>query len=102
MRSLWTAIRALVYSALFFLLWGWVALSLRPYDARLGGALGTWAVLLGWLAIAAGAELAASCVWVFVRRDHVRLRRVGHDDSPFRRCLCLDVGDAHSGAADHA
>jgi protein-S-isoprenylcysteine O-methyltransferase Ste14 len=68
MRSLWTAIRALVYSALFFWLWGWVALALRPYDDRLGGPLGTWAVLLGWLAIACGAALAASCVWVFVLR----------------------------------
>jgi len=68
MRSLWTATRALVYTSLFVWMWGWVALSLRPYDGRLGGALGTWAVPLGWAVIAVGAALAASCVWTFVRR----------------------------------
>jgi len=68
MRNLWTAMRALVYMSLFVWLWGWVALSLRPYDARLGGALGPWAVPLGWAAIALGATLAASCAWVFIQR----------------------------------
>ncbi|HEV3076246.1 MAG TPA: isoprenylcysteine carboxylmethyltransferase family protein [Thermoanaerobaculia bacterium] len=68
MRSLWTAMRALVYTSLFVWLWGWVALSLRPYDERLGGALRPWAVLLGWAVMAVGAALAASCVWTFVRR----------------------------------
>jgi protein-S-isoprenylcysteine O-methyltransferase Ste14 len=66
MKSLWTAMRALVYTSLFVWLWGWVALSLRPYDAQLGGALGPWAAPLGWAVIAAGAALAASCVWAFI------------------------------------
>src|ERR1700680_1688667 len=68
MRSLWQPLRPLVYTSLFVWLWGWVALSLRPYDGRLGGALGPWAVPLGWAVIAVGAALAASCVWTFVRR----------------------------------
>jgi protein-S-isoprenylcysteine O-methyltransferase Ste14 len=68
MKTLWTSMRALVYSALFVWLWGWVALSLRPYDARLGGPLPAWAEPLGWAVIAAGAALAASCIGVFVAR----------------------------------
>jgi protein-S-isoprenylcysteine O-methyltransferase Ste14 len=68
MRDLWTAMRALVYTSLFVWLWGWVALSLRPYDSRLGGALGPWAAPLGWGVMAVGAALAASCVWVFILR----------------------------------
>jgi len=48
--------------------WGWVALSLRPYDRRLGGPLGPWAPPLGWAVVAAGAALAASCISVFVLR----------------------------------
>ena len=68
MKRLWTATRALVYTGLFVWLWGWVALSLRPYDARLGGALGPWAAPLGWAVIAVGAALAASCISVFVLR----------------------------------
>jgi protein-S-isoprenylcysteine O-methyltransferase Ste14 len=68
MKSVWTAMRALVYTSLFVWLWGWVALSLRPYDGRLGDALGPWASPLGWAVMAAGAALAASCVLVFVLR----------------------------------
>jgi len=68
MRSLWTAMRALVYMSLFVWLWGWAALSLRRYDGRLGGALGSWAVPLGWAAITLGAALAVSCAWVFILR----------------------------------
>ena len=60
MRSLWTAIRALVYTILFVWLWGWVALGVRPYDDRLGGPLGLWAAPLGWALIAVGAALVVS------------------------------------------
>lgn len=68
MKSLWTAMRALVYTALFVWLWGWVALGVRPYDERLGGPLGSWAIPLGWALIAVGAVLAVSCQWVFILR----------------------------------
>jgi protein-S-isoprenylcysteine O-methyltransferase Ste14 len=68
MRNLWTALRALVYMGLFVWLWGWLALLVQPYDARLGGALGPWAQPLGWAVIAGGAALVASCAWVFVLR----------------------------------
>jgi protein-S-isoprenylcysteine O-methyltransferase Ste14 len=68
MRRLWTSARALVYTGLFVWLWGWVALSLRPYDDRLGGALGPWSAPLGWSVLAAGAALAASCIWTFILR----------------------------------
>ena len=68
MKSLWTAMRALVYTALFVWLWGWVALGVRPYDERLGGPLGPWAIPLGWALIAVGAVLAVSCQWVFILR----------------------------------
>jgi protein-S-isoprenylcysteine O-methyltransferase Ste14 len=68
MTRLWTALRALLYASLFVWLWAWVAGSMRPYDERLGGALATWPVPLGWLLIAAGATLAASCISVFIVR----------------------------------
>jgi len=68
MRNLWTAMRALVYTSLFVWLWGWVALSLRPFDDRLGGPLGPWAAPLGWAVMAVGAALAASCVLAFILR----------------------------------
>ncbi len=68
MRNHWTALRALVYTGLFVWLWGWLALLVQPFDARLGGALGPWAPPLGWVVIAGGAALVASCAWVFVLR----------------------------------
>jgi protein-S-isoprenylcysteine O-methyltransferase Ste14 len=68
MKSLWTAMRALVYSALFVWLWGWVALGVRPYDEQLGGPLGPWATPLGWALITVGAVLVVSCQWVFILR----------------------------------
>jgi protein-S-isoprenylcysteine O-methyltransferase Ste14 len=68
MKSLWTAARASVYTGLFVWLWGWVALSLRPYDERLGGALGPWAAPFGWAVTAAGVLLAASCIGTFIVR----------------------------------
>lgn len=68
MKNLWTALRSLVYTGLFVWLWGWVALMVRPYDDRLGGALGTWALPFGWLAIAGGAVLVAWCQWAFILR----------------------------------
>jgi protein-S-isoprenylcysteine O-methyltransferase Ste14 len=68
MSSLWTAMRALVYTGLFVWLWGWVALSVRRYDARLGGGLGPWAAPLGWAVIAVGAALVVSCQWAFILR----------------------------------
>jgi protein-S-isoprenylcysteine O-methyltransferase Ste14 len=55
---------------LFVLLWGWVSLAVRPYDSRLGGQLPEWVDPLGWAIMAAGAALAASCGWMFVRRGH--------------------------------
>ena len=60
--------RAFIYTGLFVWLWGYVALTLRPYDRRLGGALGAWAPPLGWAVVASGAALAASCIWTFIRR----------------------------------
>lgn len=68
MKTLWTTFRSLIYSSLFILLWGWVASMFRPYDSRLGGPLPPWAAALGWLSIALGAGLAASCVWTFIVR----------------------------------
>lgn len=59
MRELWTAARALVYTIAFVWLWGWLALMVQPYDDRLGGTLGGWAVPVGWAVIAAGAAVAA-------------------------------------------
>ncbi|HVT57487.1 MAG TPA: isoprenylcysteine carboxylmethyltransferase family protein [Thermoanaerobaculia bacterium] len=64
----WIALRAAVYTSGFVVLWGWVALLFRPYDQRLGIALPPWAVPAGWVLMAAGAALAASCIGTFVVR----------------------------------
>jgi hypothetical protein len=59
MKTLFIALRALLFSAGFIFLWGWVALSLhRRYDTALGFALSGWTPVLArqwWLAKAAAA-----------------------------------------------
>jgi protein-S-isoprenylcysteine O-methyltransferase Ste14 len=68
MKQAWTTFRALLYASLFVWLWGYVALTLRPYDIRLGGPLGGWAMPAGWVLVAVGSALAASCIIVFITR----------------------------------
>ena len=69
MKMLFTAVRALLFSTGFILLWGWIALSLhRRYDATLSFAFGGWTPALGIALMAAAGMLALACVATFVTR----------------------------------
>lgn len=66
MKAWFTALRALIYSTSFVLLWGWLALGARQYDAQLGIGVPTWASPAGIVLISFGALLALACVASFV------------------------------------
>ena len=69
MKMLFIAVRALLLSAGFIVLWGWVALSLhRRYDATVGFAFASWTPALGIAVMAVGGTLALACVATFVTR----------------------------------
>lgn len=69
MKMLFIAVRALLFSSGFILLWGWVALSLsRRYDATLGFAFAGWTPALGIAVMAVGGTLALACIATFVTR----------------------------------
>jgi protein-S-isoprenylcysteine O-methyltransferase Ste14 len=57
-----------VYAALFILLWGWLALAVRRYDAPIRIALPAFLVPVGAAAMLAGAALGVACIGVFVVR----------------------------------
>jgi len=63
---LFTLLRALFYASAFFLLWGWLAVSSRRYDPRLGVTLPAWLEPVGVVVLAVGGALAAACVGWFV------------------------------------
>ena len=65
MQRLFTLLRALFYACGFFLLWGWLAVSVQRYDPRLGIELPSWAWPVGYVLLTAGALLAAACVGWF-------------------------------------
>ncbi len=66
MTRLLAGLRAIVYVAGFVLLWGWLAVSARRYDAVLGGPLPLWLRAVGLACIAWGAVIVATCVVFFV------------------------------------
>jgi protein-S-isoprenylcysteine O-methyltransferase Ste14 len=67
-RTLWTAVRAVVYAAAFTALWAWIAYEahLRPDPAGLS--LPGWSAPLGIALMIAGGLLALWCIAVFVVR----------------------------------
>jgi protein-S-isoprenylcysteine O-methyltransferase Ste14 len=65
-KTLFTAVRALIVSASFVWLWGWVALWVRVYDDRFGLHLPAWTITLGLPVMAVGAALALACIGTFV------------------------------------
>ncbi len=68
MERIFVALRATVFAGGFFLLWFWVALTVRSFDSRLGGPLPAWTETLGWAVMGLGGALAIWCVSVFVVR----------------------------------
>ena len=68
MKSLFVAVRALLYSTGFVLLWGWLAVSALRYDAVLGLELPAVLQLIGIVVGALGALLCAACIVTFIVR----------------------------------
>ena|SRR5215469_4820147 len=68
MRTLFDALRALVYVAGFVFFWGWMALGVRKYDPRLGIVLPGWTNKLGISLMFIGGLLALLCAGTFVVR----------------------------------
>ncbi len=68
MLTLFRAVRALIFGAGFVTLWGWIALSVRRYDPRLGISLPAWTEAPGILLMILGGILVAVCVGLFVTR----------------------------------
>ncbi len=68
MKTLFIALRSLVYMAGFVLLWGWIALGVRSFDRSLGVSLPAWAAILGIIFMVAGGILALICAGVFIAR----------------------------------
>jgi protein-S-isoprenylcysteine O-methyltransferase Ste14 len=68
MMRLFAGLRAAVYATGFVTLFGWIALSLRPLDGRLGLVLPPATRLGGAALIGVGAALALWCIAVFVVR----------------------------------
>ena len=70
MSTLFDLLRALFYSAGFVLLWGYLAIQVRPLDQRLGGALPAWTPALGIALMVIGGLIAAACIGGFVIWGH--------------------------------
>jgi len=69
MKILFIAIRAVLFSAGFIWLWGWVAIGLHQrYDPTLGFAFAGWTPALGIAVMAIGGTLALACIATFVTR----------------------------------
>lgn len=68
MKAWFTALRALIYSTGFVVLWGWLALGARQYDARLGIGVPAWAVPGGLGVMMFGAVVCLACIGTFVVR----------------------------------
>jgi protein-S-isoprenylcysteine O-methyltransferase Ste14 len=70
MRTLFDAIRAILYSLGFIWLWGWLAVSVRQYDKGIGIGIPSWMAGLGIAVTTAGGILAILCISTFVLRGH--------------------------------
>ncbi len=68
MRTLFIALRAALYMTGFVLLWGWIALSVRSFDQRIGIVLPGWTEILGVMFILIGGMLALACGGIFIGR----------------------------------
>jgi protein-S-isoprenylcysteine O-methyltransferase Ste14 len=66
--STFTILRGAIYSAGFVWLWTWVAISIRPLDARIPVSLPDWLRLPGYALAVAGALLAGMCIATFVTK----------------------------------
>ena len=70
MKTFFVAVRAFLYAAGFVLLWGWLAGSVRRYDAGLGIGLPSGSQPLGIVLAVPGALLVLACLGSFILRGH--------------------------------
>ena len=68
MKRLFVAIRAVLYSTGFILLWAWLAGAVRVYDARFGSRLPPGWAPVGIVLAIPGLLLALACIATFVIR----------------------------------
>jgi len=68
MRTAFVAIRAILWAAAFILLWGWLAVSARRYDARISIEVPPAARIPGIALMIPGGLLVLACVGSFVLR----------------------------------
>jgi protein-S-isoprenylcysteine O-methyltransferase Ste14 len=66
MSRLFAALRSLVYGSAFVLLWAWVVVSVRPWDARIPLSIPAWTRAPGIVLVALGGALALWCVATFI------------------------------------
>ncbi|HVN78749.1 MAG TPA: isoprenylcysteine carboxylmethyltransferase family protein [Terriglobia bacterium] len=70
MRTVFVALRALVFASGFLFLWGWLALSLRIFDQRFEVQFPWRTTLAGIILMAVGGILVLACIGVFVMWGH--------------------------------
>lgn len=68
MRTLFLALRALIYVTGFVLLFGWLALAVRPFDQSIDVLLPAWTNALGVVFMVVGGILVITCAGIFVLR----------------------------------
>jgi protein-S-isoprenylcysteine O-methyltransferase Ste14 len=68
MKTLFLALRSIIYMTGFLLLWGWIALRVRAFDQRFGLSLPAAAELPGAILVVLGAVLGLACAGVFISR----------------------------------
>jgi protein-S-isoprenylcysteine O-methyltransferase Ste14 len=68
-RTLFVALRGVLYATGFILFWGWLAFGAsRRYDDRLGLELPAWATPIGILLMVPGGLVALACIATFIVR----------------------------------
>jgi protein-S-isoprenylcysteine O-methyltransferase Ste14 len=67
-KTLFVALRSVVYASGFLFLWGWAAVSVRRFDPWLGIALPVWLRAPGFILLVFGAVAGLACVASFITR----------------------------------
>jgi len=67
-KTLFVALRSVVYMTVFLLLWGWIALRVRAFDQSFGVSLPAAAEIPGVILVVLGAALGLACAGEFISR----------------------------------
>jgi protein-S-isoprenylcysteine O-methyltransferase Ste14 len=68
MKTLFIALRAILYLLGAVALWGWLAFVVRPIDTQIGVLLPAWTEIPGFLLLGVGGLLLLTCVILFILR----------------------------------